>query len=416
MNNKSLPFTKSQVEIIIKDYPTPFHLYDEKGMRKTAKNLYQAFYWVQGFKNYFAVKATPNPHILQILKDEGMGVDCSSLTELIIAERVGFRGEDIMFTSNDTAYGEFKKAYELGAIINLDDITHIPILEKYAGIPNIICFRYNPGPTRRGNRFIGNPREAKFGMTREQLFEGYKIMKDKGVKRFGLHTMVVSNELDPNAHIQTAAMLFVLVIEISKKVGIIFEFIILGGGIGIPYKPTDTSVNLKIIADGIKKLYEEKILANKLFPLSIVMENGRLITGPNGYLVMKAIHTKDIYKKYIGVDACMANLMRPGMYGAYHHITVLGKENQPATQTYDVVGSLCENNDKMAVDRKLPKIEVGDILVQHDTGAHGFSMGFNYNGKLRSAEILLKKDGTIKLIRRAETIDDHLKTLDFTSL
>ncbi len=416
MKQKTLPFTKSEIQKIIKTYPTPFHIYDEKGLRKNAQNLYKSFSWIEGFKNYFAVKANPNPHLIKIIKEEGMGVDCSSYTELIIAEKLGFSGEKIMFTSNETHYREFQKAKQLGAIINLDDITHLPYLEKHAGLPNLLCFRYNPGPLRKGNRFIGNPKEAKFGMTKKQLFQGYKSAKQKGVKRFGLHTMIVSNELDPHAHIATADMLFDLVIELSKKLGIRFEFINLGGGFGIPYKPEQTAIDFDFVSREIKKLYKTKIITNKLDPLKIIMENGRLITGPYGFLVTTVLHKKEIYKNYLGVDACMANLMRPGMYGAYHHETILGKEKKPKTQTYDVVGSLCENNDKFAIDRKLPKADIGDILVIHDTGAHGYSMGFQYNGKLRSAELLLKPNGKVKLIRRAETIDDYFRTLDFSSL
>lgn len=407
---KTLPFTKSQIEKIIKSYPTPFHFYDERGIRETARKLYKAFSWAPNFKNYFAVKACPNPHILKLLKEEGMGADCSSLPELIMAEKVGIIGENIMFSSNDTPYHEFKKAYDLGAIINLDDITHISILEKYAGIPDIICFRYNPGPLRKhkGNVIIGKPEEAKYGMTRDQLFEGYAIMKRKGVNRFGLHTMVVSNELDPNALVETAEMLFDLVAEISKKVGIRFEFVNLGGGIGIPYKLTDKPIDLDFVSKEIKKLY--------LPPPRIVMENGRLITGPHGYLVTRVLHLKNTYKHYVGVDANMANLMRPALYGAYHHITVMGKEKQPLNHTYDVTGSICENIDKFAINRKLPEIAVGDILVIHNSGAHGYSMGFNYNAKLRSAELLLQSNGNVKLIRRAETVEDYFATLDFATI
>lgn len=414
----SLPFTKTQIENSIKNYPTPFHIYDEKGIREAGRKLYKAFSWAEGFKNYFAVKATPNPSILKILKEEGMGTDCSSLPELIMAEKVGIKGENIMFSSNDTAYHEFKKAFDLGAIINLDDITHIPILEKYAGIPPLICFRYNPGPLRKhkGNALIGKPEDAKYGMTRDQLFEAYTIMKKKGVKRFGLHTMVVSNELNPNAHIETAEMLLDLVVAISKKLHIRFEFVNFGGGIGIPYKLTDKRVDLDVVSKGVQKLYQEKIVANGLSPLKIFMENGRLITGPNGYLVTKVLHVKNTYKQYVGVDANMANLMRPALYGAYHHITVLGKENKPLNHVYDVTGSICENLDKFAIDRKLPKIDVGDILVIHNAGAHGYAMGFNYNGKLRSSELLLKEDGRVKLIRRAETIEDIFATLNFSIL
>lgn len=418
MSTKNLPLTRKQIEEIIKTYPTPFHIYDEKGIRENAKRFYKAFSWVNDFKNYFAVKACPNPHILKILKEEGMGVDCSSLPELIMAEKVGILGGNIMFSSNDTPANEFKKAKELGAIINLDDITHIEMLEEVAGIPEIICFRYNPGPLRKSgvNTIIGKPEEAKYGMTKKQIFESYKIMKEKGVKRFGLHTMVVSNELDVGALVETARMLFGLAAEIYEKLGIKLEFVNLGGGIGIPYKPEEQAVNLEDLSRRIKILYEKKIVGNKLNPLKVVMECGRMVTGPYGYLVTRVIHEKHTYKEYIGVDACMANLMRPGMYGAYHHETVLGKENKPLDHTYDVVGSLCENNDKFAIDRKLPKIEIGDIIVIHDSGAHGFAMGFNYNGKLRSAELLLREDGSVEQIRRAETVDDYFATLDFSKL
>ncbi len=423
MINTSLPFpkfplTKAQTEKIISQYPTPFHIYDEKGIRETAQKLYKAFSWVDGFKNYYAVKALPNPHILKILKEEGMGADCSSLPELIMAERVGIKGENIMFTSNDTPAKEYIYAKKLGAIINLDDISHIPFLEKYAGLPDIICFRYNPGPLRKhkGNVIIGKPEDAKYGMTQDQLFKGYKIMRDKGVKRFGLHTMIASNELDPHAFVETADMLFDLVIEFSKKLTITFEFVNLGGGIGIPYKLTDKPVDLEYVSNGIKKLYKEKIIKNNLHPLRIVMENGRMVTGQHGYLVTTVLHLKDTYKKYIGVDASMANLMRPALYGAYHHIIVLGKENLPLTHVYDVTGSICENLDKLAIDRKMPKVAVGDILVQYNTGAHGYAMGFNYNAKLRSAELLLQSNGSVKIIRRAETVDDYFATLDFSTL
>ena len=418
MIRKTLPFKKSYIQKIIKHYPTPFHIYDEVGIRNTAKAMYKAFSWAPGFKNYFAVKALPNPHSLKILKEEGMGMDCSSYPEMVLSGRVGLTGEDIMFSSNETQYKEYQYAKKIRAIINLDDITHIPYLEKYAGLPDVICFRYNPGPLRKhkGNVIIGKPEEAKFGMTNKQLFDAYKIAKNKGIKRFGLHTMVVSNEVENQALIETAEMLFDLVVEFSKKLGIKFEFINLGGGFGIPYRPEQTAVDLNIVSAGIKKLYENKIVKNKLDPLKIVMECGRYVTGPHGYLVTTAVHKKEIYKSYVGVDSCMANLMRPGMYGAYHHITVLGKEKQPSRFTYDVVGSLCENNDKFAIDRKLPKVVSGDILVIHDTGAHGYSMGFNYNAKLRSSELLLRPNGTVKLIRRAETIDDYFATLNFSTL
>lgn len=415
MTKKTVPFTKSQIEKIIKNYPTPFHIYDEKAIRKNAKNLLKTFSWNKGFREFFAVKACPNPYIIKILKEEGFGADCSSLPELLLAEKVGITGEKIMFSSNETPAREYQKAKELGAIINLDDITHLEYLEKNAGLPNLICFRFNPGPLRRGNAIIGKPQEAKYGLTKDQLFLAYRLAKEKGVKRFGIHTMVASNELNPGYFTETAKMLLSLVSEISQKVGISFEFINIGGGIGIPYKPNQTAVNLNKVSKGIKKLFQKSGQSSKK-PLKLFMENGRVITGPYGYLVTTALHKKDIYKKYIGVDACMANLMRPGMYGAYHHITVMGKEKAVKSKTYDVVGSLCENNDKFAIDRKLPAIETGDILVIHDTGAHGFAMGFNYNGKLRSAELLLKPNGKVEKIRRAETVEDYFRTLDFTKL
>ncbi len=417
MSKKTLPFNKQKIEEIIKEHPTPFHIYDEKAIRENAKNFYQAFSWIKGFKNYYAVKACPNPYILKLLKEEGMGVDCSSLAELVLSEKVGFKGEEIMFTSNETPEKEYLKAYELGAIINLDDISHIEFLEQTLGeLPELLCFRYNPGPERTGNAIIGNPKEAKYGLTKKQLFEAYKIALEKGVKRFGLHTMVASNELNADYIIETARMLMELVVEVKDKLGIKLEFINMGGGIGIPYRPEQEPMDLNYVSKGIKKLYEELVEKNNLDPLRIVFECGRMITGPYGYLVTTVVHKKEIYKYYIGVDACMANLMRPGMYGAYHHETVLGKEDVPETETYDVVGSLCENNDKFAIDRKLPRIEIGDMIVIHDTGAHGYSMGFNYNGKLRSAELLLKGDGSVKQIRRAETIDDYFQTLDFSEI
>lgn len=416
MIKKTLPFTKTQLEKIIKDHPTPFHIYDEEAIRKNAEKLLKTFSWNKGFREFFAVKACPNPYILKILKEENFGVDCSSLPELLLAEKVGIVGEKIMFSSNETPANEYKKARELGAIINLDDITHLEYLEKNAGLPEIICFRYNPGLLRRGNAIIGKPAEAKYGLTRNQMFEAYKLARDKGIKRFGIHTMVASNELSPDYFIETANMLIDLITEISSKLKVKFEFINIGGGIGIPYRLEHKAVDLTKISRGVKIIYEDKVIKNGLAPLKIFMENGRMITGPYGYLVTTVLHKKDIYKKYIGVDACMANLMRPGMYGAYHHITVVGKEKARKSQTYDVVGSLCENNDKFAIDRSLPKIDIGDILVIHDTGAHGFAMGFNYNGKLRSAELLLKPNGKIDRIRRAETVADYFATLDFSNL
>jgi diaminopimelate decarboxylase len=412
MAPKLLPFSKEQIEAIITQYPTPFHIYDEQAIRENARCLNAAFAWVPGFKEYFAVKATPNPVILQILKEEGFGTDCSSLTELLLTERAGITGEEIIFTSNDTPAEEYRKAMELGAILNLDDLSHIAFLEEHAGLPKLICFRYNPGPLKQGNAIIGTPEEAKYGLTKPQLFEAYRIMKEKGARRFGLHTMVASNELDPNYFIETAKLLFELVGEISRSVGIRFEFINLGGGIGIPYRPEQKPVDLKVVSQGVRQLYERIIVANDLAPLRIYMENGRMVTGPYGYLVATALHKKEIYKNYIGLDACMANLMRPGIYGSYHHLTVLGKEAGPYDHLYDVTGSLCENNDKFAIDRRLPRIDPGDRVVIHDTGAHGHAMGFNYNGKLRSAELLWRPDGSVKLIRRAETPADYFATLN----
>ncbi|MEN6463333.1 MAG: diaminopimelate decarboxylase [Syntrophomonas sp.] len=414
--SKSLPFIRSEVEQIMQRYPTPFHIYDEKAIRENARMLLAAFSWAPGFKEYFAVKATPNPYILKLLKEEGLGADCSSLAELILAEKAGITAENIMFSSNDTPAHEFRKAKEIGAIINLDDISHIDYLEQSAGLPELISFRYNPGPLRGGNAIIGVPQEAKYGFTREQIIEGYKIVRDKGVTRFGLHTMVVSNELDPYSFIGTAEMLFDLVVEVYQTTGIKIEFVNFGGGIGIPYRPEEKCVDLKLVSREIKRAYEEKIKGTGLDPVRITMELGRFITGPFGYLVSTVLHKKEIYKNYVGLDACMANLMRPGLYGAYHHITVLDKENWPLDHVYDVTGSLCENNDKFAVDRKLPEIMPGDIVVIHDTGAHGHAMGFNYNGKLRSAELLLKPDGEVKLIRRAETLEDYFSTLNFNGL
>ena len=416
MTDRALPFTREQIERIVKDYPTPFHIYDEKGMRANARRLVKAFSWAPGFKEYYAVKACPNPYIMKALKEEGFGSDCSSLAELVLSERTGITGENIFFSSNDTPAAEYVKARELGAVINLDDITHIPFLEKEAGLPEVISFRYNPGPLRGGNHIIGHPEDAKYGFTRPQLFEGYRILKEKGVKRFGLHTMVASNELDPDYFVDTADMLFSLVAEIHLEVGIRFEFVNLGGGFGIPYRPEQKAIDLEYVSDKIRERYEQIIVPAGLHPLKIFMESGRMITGPYGYLVARAIHRKNIYKNYIGLDACMANLMRPALYGAYHHITVIGKEDRPSDHTYDVTGSLCENNDKFAIDRRLPEIEIGDIIVIHDAGAHGFAMGFNYNGKLRSAELMLKEDGSVEMIRRAETLDDYFGTLDFSRI
>ncbi|WP_135605688.1 diaminopimelate decarboxylase [Methanococcoides sp. NM1] len=416
MVSKALPFTKEQILEIKEHYPTPFHVYDEKAIRENARKLKDAFSILEGFKEFFAVKALPNPYILKILESEGFGADCSSLPELLLSEMSGIVGEDIMFSSNDTPAEEFVKAKELGAIINLDDISHIEFLEETAGLPELVCFRFNPGTLKKGNAIIGNPEEAKYGFTKEQLFEGYRMLKEKGVKRFGLHTMVASNELDPSYFIETARLLFETIVEISKELDIRFDFVNLGGGIGIPYMPDQEAVPYDVIAKGVKEEYDAKIKANGLDPLKIYLECGRTITGPYGYLVTEVRHLKNIYKDYVGTDACMANLMRPGLYGAYHHITVLGKEDQPETHKYDVTGSLCENNDKFAIDRMLPEITRGDLLAIHDTGAHGHAMGFNYNGKLRSAELLLRENGSFVQIRRAETIEDHFATLDLEGL
>lgn len=400
------------IKQILDKYPTPFHIYNEYGIRAVAANLKKEFNWVNGFKNYFAVKALPNPAILKILKEEGMGADCSSMAELVMAQKCGFKGEEIMFTSNDTPDTEFKKAFELGAIINLDDIEHIQFLENAIGqLPSLICFRYNPGSEKTGNQIIGKPEEAKYGLTTKQLFQAYKICQQKGVKRFGLHTMLISNELDIDYFKQTAILMFKIANKIKKNLGIDLEFINLGGGLGIPYKPEDQAINLKKLSKNIEIAYKKYFPEHNKQP-SLYLECGRYITGPNGYLISKVLHLKHTYRDFVGLDASMANLMRPAIYGAYHHITVIGKENWPLTHLYDVTGSLCENNDKFAIQRKLPEINIGDFLIIHDTGAHGHSMGFNYNGKLRSAEILLKPDHTTVLIRRAETLDDYFATLN----
>jgi len=413
MTEKKLPFTKESLEKIIEKYPTPFHIYDEKGMKSYAKRFVKAFSWNKGFKEYYAIKAAPNPFLMKILRNEGFGIDCSSIAELEIAERIGMRGEEIMFTSNDTPIEEFKKAIELGAIINLDDIAHIQYLDENIGLPELVCCRYNPGSLKEGNAIIGHPEEAKYGFTRSQLFEGYQLLIDKGVKRFGIHTMVASNELDPEYFVGTAQILFELIADLSKKLNITFEFANLGGGIGIPYKPDQVEVNLEKMSEGIRLNYEKNISGKGLKPLKLYFESGRAITGPYGYLVSKVLHIKNTYKKYAGLDSCMANLMRPALYGSYHHISVPGKEDSTTKIMYDVTGSLCENNDKFAINRVLPKLAAGDIVVIHDAGAHGHSMGFNYNGKLRSAELLLREDGEVVQIRRAETLEDYFATIDF---
>ena len=411
---KTFPLDEKELREVIKKFPTPFHIYDEHAIKENFRRLREAFSWAPEFREHFAVKATPNPHIVKILADDGAGTDCSSIAELFISERAGVVGEKIILTSNDTPAEEFQKAIELGAIINLDDITHIDYLEKNVGFPDCLSFRYNPADIMNdGNDIIGRPAEAKYGLTREQIFEAYKISADKGVKRFGLHTMIASNERKTETFIYTARIMFELAAEIKKRLGITFDFVNLGGGIGIPYRPDESPVNLKAVSEGIRELYNEILIPNGLEKIRIATESGRAMTGPAGWLVSTVIHEKNTYKNYIGLDSCMANLMRPALYGAYHHITIVGKENAELNHIYDVTGSLCENNDKFAIDRRLPKIDIGDILIIHDTGAHGHAMGFNYNGKLRSAELLLKENGEVEMIRRAETLDDYFATLKF---
>lgn len=408
------PFvTKAQVDEMIKKYPTPFHLYDEKGIRENARKLYQAFSWNKGFKEFFAVKATPNPTILRILKEEGCGTDCSSLTELMMSDKLGFTGDEIMFSSNDTPAEEFVLAKKLGATINLDDFTHIDFLEKTAGIPEKICCRYNPGGTFSiSTTIMDNPGDAKYGMTKDQIIEAYRILKGKGVKRFGMHAFLASNTVTNDYYPVLARTLFEVVVEIKEKTGVKLDFINLSGGVGVPYTPDKEPNDILAIGEGVRKVYEEILVPAGMGDVALYTELGRFMLAPYGHLITTAIHEKHTHKEYIGVDACAVNLMRPAMYGAYHHITVLGKENEPCDHKYDVTGSLCENNDKFAIDRMLPKIDMGDILVIHDTGAHGFAMGYNYNGKLKSAEVLLCEDGSTKLIRRAETPDDYFATLD----
>lgn len=408
------PFvTKAQVDEMIKKYPTPFHLYDEKGIRENARKLYQAFSWNKGFKEFFAVKATPNPTILRILKEEGCGTDCSSLTELMMSDKLGFTGDEIMFSSNDTPAEEFVLAKKLGATINLDDFTHIDFLEKTAGIPEKICCRYNPGGTFSiSTTIMDNPGDAKYGMTKDQIIGAYRILKGKGVKRFGMHAFLASNTVTNDYYPVLARTLFEVAVEIKEKTGVKLDFINLSGGVGVPYTPDKEPNDILAIGEGVRKVYEEILVPAGMGDVALYTELGRFMLAPYGHLITTAIHEKHTHKEYIGVDACAVNLMRPAMYGAYHHITVLGKENEPCDHKYDVTGSLCENNDKFAIDRMLPKIDMGDVLVIHDTGAHGFAMGYNYNGKLKSAEVLLCEDGSTKLIRRAETPDDYFATLD----
>lgn len=414
--SKTLPFDRSFIEQIIADHPTPFVLYDEDGIRRRARELSAAFSWNEGFQQYFAVKATPNPHIVALMAEEGSGADCSSVAELITCERLGITGHDVMFTSNNTTVDEFAVAARLGAIINLDTPHHIDQLTQLDALPEMVSFRFNPGPERQGNVIIGDPKEAKFGCTRQQIFEGYARCAELGITRFGLHAMVVSNELNVDALLQTAEMLFELAIQIHEATGVAVECINLGGGIGVAYRPDQQPIDLQEFGRGVQALYESKLVPAGLAPVRLMMENGRAMTGPFGFLITRVINQKTSYKNYVGVDACMSNLMRPGMYGAYHHISVLGKQNEPDSQTVDVVGSLCENNDKFAIDRELPTTEVGDILIIHDAGAHGHSMGFQYNGRLRSAEILFNDAGDVREIRRAETFDDYFATVDFSTV
>ena len=408
------PFlTESMAQDIIQDVPTPFHVYDEKGIRENARRINKAFSWNKGFREYFAVKALPNPIILQILKEEGCGVDCSSLTELMLSEACGFTGSDIMFSSNQTPVEDMKKAYELGAYINLDDATMVDFLDRVAGVPETVFCRYNPGGTFSiSTTIMDNPGDAKYGMTKEQLFQAYTELRDAGAKKFGLHSFLASNTVTNDYYPTLAKIRFEVAGELKEKTGIELSYINLSGGVGIPYTPDKEGNDILKIGEGVHKVFDEVLVPAGLGDISLFTELGRFMLAPYGHLVTKAIHEKHIYKEYIGVDACAVNLMRPAMYGAYHHITVLGKENAPCDHTYDVTGSLCENNDKFAIDRKLPKIDMGDYLVIHDTGAHGFAMGYNYNGKLKSAELLLCEDGSIKQIRRAETPEDYFATLD----
>ena len=413
MNEKTFPLSAEETHALIERYPTPFHIYDEAKIRANFRRLRDAFAWAPHFREHFAVKALPNPRIVQLLHEEGAGTDCSSIAELIISEAAGVTGEEIMLTSNDTPYDEFQKAIELDAVINLDDITHLDYMAQHAGLPEVLSFRYNPGDLIEGNDIIGKPMEAKYGLTRPQLFEAYARAREMGVKRFGLHTMVISSELRTEAFLLTARIMFELAAELKAQLNITPEFINLGGGFGIPYRPEEESVNYAAIGAGVQRLYNHILRPVGLGDTAIRTESGRAMTGDAGWLVSTVLHRKDTYKHYIGLDSCMANLMRPALYGAYHHITVLGKEHAPADHIYDITGSLCENNDKFAINRALPKIDIGDIVIIHDTGAHGSAMGFNYNGKLHCAELLRRTDGSIELIRRAQTIDDYFATLKY---
>ena len=416
--SEKIPFvTKEQLEDIASRYATPFYLYDEKGIRETARRVNKAFSWNKGFKEYFAVKATPTPGILKILHEEGCGADCSSYTELLMADAVGFKGDEIMFSSNDTPAEDFQLARKLNATINLDDITHIDFLERVADIPDTVCCRYNPGGHFAiANNIMDNPGDAKYGMTREQLTEAYKRLMAKGVKHFGLHAFLASNTVTNDYYPELARILFKVAVELKEETGASIEFINLSGGVGIAYRPGQPQNDIMEIGEGVRRAYEEVLVPAGMGNVRLYTEMGRYMLAPYGALVSRVIHQKHIYKEYIGLDACAANLMRPAIYGAYHHITVMGKENAPCDHKYDVTGGLCENNDKFAIDRMLPEINIGDLVFIHDAGAHGFAMGYNYNGKLRSAELLLKEDGSVEMIRRAETPADYFVTFDFTGL
>lgn len=416
---KKVPFvTKEQIEEMVKKYPTPFHLYDEKGIRENARKVYKAFSWNKGFREYFAVKATPTPAILKILQEEGCGVDCSSKTELMMSEACGFTGHDIMFSSNATPAEEFVMAKKMGAIINLDDFTHIEFLDRVAGgIPETICCRFNTGGDFKiSTSIMDTPGEAKYGFTREQLTDGFRILKAKGAKNFGLHAFLASNTKTNEYYPALAKILFKTAVELKEETGAEIKFINLSGGVGVDYTPDEPANDIEVIAEGVRRVYEEILVPAGMGDIAIFTEMGRFMLAPYGHLIATAVHEKHIFKEYIGLDACACNLMRPAIYGAYHHITVAGKENEPCDHMYDVTGSLCENSDKFAVDRMLPRIDIGDYVIIHDTGAHGYSMGYNYNGKLRSAEILLKEDGSTEMIRRAETPADYFATFDFTHL
>ena len=418
--SKYFPLNNVELKKLVKKFPTPFYLYDEKAIRQNMREFTKAFSIFPIFREHFAVKACPNPYILKILASEGCGADCSSAPELMLSEMSGIKTDHVIFTSNETPASEYQLAYKQGNIINLDDITHIEYLKNALGgkLPETICFRYNPGSLKQGgvNAIIGKPEEAKYGLTREQILEAYAICKKEGVKHFGLHTMVASNELNPDSFAETAKILFELCVELKEKVGVRIEFTDLGGGLGIPYKPDQKKVDYNEVAQKIRALYDQIIVPAGLDPLGIYWECGRPITGPYGWLVSTAIHEKHIYRDYIALDSCMADLMRPGMYGAYHEVTVSGKEEAPKTEVYDVVGSLCENCDKFAVQRPLPKIDMGDLVIIHDAGAHGRAMGFNYNGKLRAGEILMREDGSFVQIRRRETVEDLFATLDLNGV